>query len=86
MPVIEFPRRPRTPRARSRPRPFDLARQMEATRDRRKAVAAERQRLISSLARLERLSAELESIQSDLERLRDALSGPASGSDPSGGH
>lgn len=75
MAVFEFPRRPRPGRARTAPRPFELARQMNAARDRQKSLATQRRKLLESLAQLERLSGELESIQGDLERLRAALRG-----------
>jgi hypothetical protein len=76
MDVIDFPRRPRRGcAARPAPRPYNLALRMKAAADRRRALVAERGRLLGSLSRLERLCAEIESIQTDLERLRAALKG-----------
>lgn len=73
MAIIDFPERPRANRGARPPRPYDLARQMIRARERQKALAAERRRLLESLGRLERLAREVESIQADLERLRATL-------------
>ncbi len=73
MAISDFPHRPRASRGARATRPYDLAQQMMRARERSKALAAERRRLLESLGRLESLAREVELIQVDLERLRASL-------------
>lgn len=75
MDVIKFPRRQRNGRATASRRPYDLAKRMIRSHNRRQTLAAERRKLLESMHSLERLTQELEAIQRDLERLRTAFRG-----------
>ncbi|MCZ6778343.1 MAG: hypothetical protein V3U98_05545 [Acidobacteriota bacterium] len=73
MDVIKFPRHQRSGRATTSRRPYDLAKKMIRSHNRRQTLAAERRKLLESMNSLERLTQELEAIQRDLEHLRTAF-------------